>query len=141
MRTATHHNFSITGLLIILILGGLVMISAAQLETIIDLAMKFPRFRNNDRLRFAHAQWQAGATLQVQRLAHEALGLGTWSRATSDVPVTEAGDVLGVLDISRSNHPRLVPPVISLAPVVASPPGSKFGARPRYIQIPSTERL
>ncbi|KAK0613547.1 hypothetical protein B0T14DRAFT_499015 [Immersiella caudata] len=48
---------------------------------------------------------------QIQRLAHEATGAGTWSRATGSIPVTKPGDLLAVLDIADPEHPRLRAPM------------------------------
>lgn len=51
-------------------------------------------------------------TLQLQRLAHEELGLGTWTRCDKDVPVTTRFERLGVL-MRRREHIYLrlkVPP-------------------------------
>lgn len=49
-------------------------------------------------------------TLQLQRLAHEELGLGTWTRCDKDVPVTARFERLGVLDVTERTHPRLKTP-------------------------------
>lgn len=46
-------------------------------------------------------------TLQLQRLAHEELGLGTWTGCDKDVPVTARFERLGVLDVTERTHPRL----------------------------------
>lgn len=49
-------------------------------------------------------------TFQLQRLAHEELGVGTWARCDTDVPVTERLERLGVLDLSDRAHPKLMAP-------------------------------
>ncbi|KAH7397396.1 hypothetical protein BKA66DRAFT_566504 [Pyrenochaeta sp. MPI-SDFR-AT-0127] len=109
-RSTAYYSFSVLGLSLILVVGGLIGVFSVFLEIIIDLAFKIPFIRNNKRLSFAYAEWQTGTPLQLQRLAHESIGLGTWSGATAAIPVTAAGDVLGVLDVSRDGHPRLIPP-------------------------------
>ena len=58
------------------------------------------RKRAQDRYRYAQLEWETNSTLQLQRLAHEGIGLGIWSHQTNSVPVTERGEKLGVLDIS-----------------------------------------
>ena len=76
---------------------------------------------------YARAEWQTNTTLQLQRMAHENLGLGTWSRADEGVPVTEMGDRVGVLDISDKKHPRLVRPRGSIE-VMLVDQGSAWGS-------------
>jgi hypothetical protein len=52
-------------------------------------------------------EWQTNATLQLQRLAHEASGYGNWPKADGQIPVTQTGDKLAILDTGNPNHPRL----------------------------------
>ena len=57
------------------------------------------------------SEWFSNDKLQLQRMAHEELGLGgTWSGCTGPhtIPITEKGQLLGVLDVSDPDHPRLV---------------------------------
>lgn len=42
--------------------------------------------------------------MQLQRLVHESVGLGTWEKTDESVPVTAVGALLGVLDISDPKH-------------------------------------
>ncbi|KAF9697639.1 hypothetical protein EKO04_004170 [Ascochyta lentis] len=74
-------------------------------------------------------QWQAGSTLQLQRIAHENLGLGIWKRTDEAVPVTRADDLLGVFDTKNLRHARLVQPSEEANPV--SNGGSVLGAKLR----------
>jgi hypothetical protein len=55
-------------------------------------------------------EWKSNYTLQLQRLAHEQLGLGTWSHTSDAFPVTKRGESLAVLDIIDQKHPRLINP-------------------------------
>ena len=50
-------------------------------------------------------------TLQLQRLAYEEIGLGTWSGGAKSIPTTLAGEELGVLDLTDLDHPRLSAPL------------------------------
>lgn len=52
-------------------------------------------------------EWTTNETLQLQRLAHEEIGFGNWSRTTSSIPIIETGDILAILDISDPDHPKL----------------------------------
>lgn len=56
---------------------------------------------------YARLEWKATTTLQLQRLAYEAVGSGTWSGTTNTVPVTECGEALDIFDISDKQHPLL----------------------------------
>ncbi|KAL9619316.1 MAG: hypothetical protein Q9160_006081 [Pyrenula sp. 1 TL-2023] len=58
-------------------------------------------------------QWATGDFLQLQRMAHEELGLGTWSGASSRVPLTNKNETLGILDVSNEMHPIMVRPTCS----------------------------
>lgn len=63
---------------------------------------------------YPHYEWVSNETLQLQRLAHDGIGIGTWSGAMETVPRTEPKDELGVLDFSRNpRHPKLRFPVIT----------------------------
>lgn len=117
------------------------MLVATFLENIVDLVLKVPGFRDNERLRLAHAEWQAGTTLQLQRLAHEGLGLGAWSKTTGAVPVTRPGDVMGVLDVGNIQHPRLVAPATRMEDVVPDSYDGKDTVGSRYTRVSSSERL
>lgn len=41
-------------------------------------------------------------------MAHENLGLRTWKRSYEAVPFTKEDEVIGVFDIAKENHGRLV---------------------------------
>jgi hypothetical protein len=56
---------------------------------------------------YALLEWEHNSALQLQRLAHQAVGSGTWTRTAQAIPVTESGDTLGILDISDPKHTRL----------------------------------
>ncbi|GAW21437.1 hypothetical protein ANO14919_109560 [Xylariales sp. No.14919] len=56
---------------------------------------------------YKHLEWATNATLQLQRLAHEGIGQGTWSKGAEVIPTAEEGDNLALLDISNLEHPVL----------------------------------
>lgn len=56
---------------------------------------------------FARLEWAVNGTLQLQRLAHESLGYGTWSHCDEEIPLTGDGEHLGTLDLDDLKHPRL----------------------------------
>lgn len=117
------------------------MLAAMLLEPLLAGLFKLRWFQNSHRLRYAYAEWQAGSTLQVQRLAHESLGVGTWLNATGTVPVTQFEEKLAILDISNPGHARLVRPSVELTEVDQK--DELIQARPslRYSKLPSTEQI
>lgn len=118
------------------------MVVAAFIEELATLVLRHPGLRQNERLRYGHAEWQAGSTLQMQRLAHENLGFGTWTCTDEANPVTQAGDTLGVLDITCAKHARMIPPTEELRSMDLRP-SRPLKARPtlRYSRLSSTEDL
>jgi len=54
---------------------------------------------------YSRLEWASNGTLQLQRLAHEQLGFGTWNGCTQDVPTTRYGESLALLDVTDSSHP------------------------------------
>jgi hypothetical protein len=86
-------------------LGGLIIIASYTIE---PLAGWVDEWLGNGR--YKRLEWATNDTLQLQRLAHEELGCGTW--VGEDFPLTPAGERLAVLDISDPSHPKLVNPAL-----------------------------
>lgn len=124
----------------ILAVGGLFMFMALLLDLILGGLFKLPWFKHSQKMRYAYAEWQAGSTLQIQRLAHEGLGLGTWSNTTGTIPVTRREDNLGTLDISNIAHPRLSRPSVELAKVHYIDEHVQGKSSPRYSKLPTAEQ-
>lgn len=116
-RSSKHYSFSVLGVGIILALGGFLMLLAMFIEPIIAGLFKLPWFKHNQRLHYAYAEWQVGSTLQIQRLAHESLGAGSWSNAAWGIPVTQREDKLATLNIGDPDRPRLSRPLVELGKV------------------------
>jgi hypothetical protein len=74
------------------------MLVSAYLPTI---TARMQRHKNP----FASIEWVTSDTMQLQRLAHEAVGAGQWVGACNDYPRTRKGDLLAVIDISDEKHP------------------------------------
>lgn len=89
------------------------------------MASWIQRRRNYDT--YARLEWTSNEALQLQRMAHEELGLGTWRRCVDAVPVTNRGDRLGVLDISDRDHPTLKAPPLAFDELLAEPRGAGTG--------------
>lgn len=142
-RSSKHYSFSVLGVGIILCLGGFFMLAAMLLEPVVAGLFKLPWFQHNRKWRYAYAEWQAGSTLQLQRLAHESLGAGTWSNTAGTVPVTRPEERLAMLDISDSTHARLMRPSAELTKLDHDYTNSSVQHRPslRYSKLPSTEQM
>lgn len=94
-------------------IGFLIIVVSYSLE---PFAIWIQHRRNLDI--YARLEWTMNETLQLQRLAHEELGLGSWRRCDTEVPITERLERLGVIDLSEKTHPRLKAPPVSLEEVV-----------------------
>ncbi|GME42041.1 cytochrome p450 protein [Neofusicoccum parvum] len=106
IRSTAYVSFSFLGLILIFVLGGLIVVVSFILEPLANFIHRRCRKAES----YALIEWSTNETLQLQRLAHEELGLGTWSRAMKSVPITEADEVLGLLDLADPDHPRLQKP-------------------------------
>ncbi|KAI8935677.1 hypothetical protein NX059_007200 [Plenodomus lindquistii] len=112
IRSPGHYSFSVLGLCIVLCLGGAFILFGFFIE---NVAYAIDWLRTHGKsdtspITYAQGEWNSGSPLQLQRLANEALGLGAWSGAQDAIPVTDCGDVLGVLDVRDKKHPRLMNP-------------------------------
>lgn len=108
VRSTAYICFSVLGLTITLVLGGLIIIVSSLIEplyTYLD--------RRRQKHRYRRLEWVTNETLQLQRMVYEELDLGTWSGASSHIPVTEKNEQLGVLDVSDERHPYMVRPTLS----------------------------
>ncbi|KKY13335.1 hypothetical protein UCDDS831_g09097 [Diplodia seriata] len=116
IRSTGFANFSTFGLGIIFGVGGLVVVLSYTLE---PFAAWVQRRRMLDQ--YSRLEWNENEVLQMQRLAHEELGVGPWRRCDGGVPVTErAGEYLALLDIDDPEHPRLKAPPVTLEQLVAA---------------------
>lgn len=117
------------------------MLAAMLLEPILAGLFKLPWFQHNRKLRYAYAEWQAGSTLQLQRLAHESLGVGTWSNTTGTVPVTRGEETLATLDIRDPTHARLMRTSVELTKVDHTHDPVQWRPSVRYAKLPSAEQI
>ncbi|GME57641.1 putative cytochrome p450 protein [Neofusicoccum parvum] len=99
---SSYLNFSVIGLAAILIVGGVLIVISSVLEPIIAFVQRRCKLDAYSRL-----EWATNETLQLQRLAHEELGMGTWRRCARSVPVTYGDASLAMLDLRDIDHPRL----------------------------------
>ncbi|KAJ4353322.1 uncharacterized protein N0V89_005050 [Didymosphaeria variabile] len=97
-----HSNFSVFGLALTFALGGLVITISFIPDRLAGLLRK-----KHDRDTYSRLEWCVNDTLQLQRLAHEGQGCGTWSACTRSVPTTYGNETLALLDVTDVGHPVL----------------------------------
>ena len=110
IRSSIYPNFSVLGLAIVLIVGGLIIILAYTLEHLIEIIET--RFRRVTK--YSRLERSANDILQTQRMAHEELESGgTWDdcAGVGAVPVTAKDEQLALLDIRDPKHTRLTAPL------------------------------
>ncbi|KAF3035270.1 hypothetical protein E8E11_003585 [Didymella keratinophila] len=141
IRSSSHYSFSAWTLGTVVIAGCILILISTFAEELLGFLIRVPKFQTK-KLIYSLAEWQAGSTLQLQRLAHKSLGLGHWARTDEAIPVTQPGELLGVLDITNIKHARIIAQseeLNALEPVDAvvsiETPSS------RYTRLPSTENL
>ncbi|KAF4543286.1 Cytochrome p450 protein [Lasiodiplodia theobromae] len=105
--STAHISFSLFGLYFIFCLGSFIIVVSYIIEPVLGWLQK-----RHHRGEYQRLEWCANETLQLQRLAHEGIGFGTWSHAIDVVPVTKRGELLAVLDLENPEHPRLKAPVL-----------------------------
>ncbi|KAL8719745.1 MAG: hypothetical protein Q9225_003289 [Loekoesia sp. 1 TL-2023] len=82
-------SFSVLGIVIILVVGGLLIVINLVLDAIVGFLRRSLRWQDHKRL-----QWAMDEKLQLQRLAYQGVGQGTWSGAENFVPVTRRGELV-----------------------------------------------
>lgn len=102
VRSTTYTSMSLFGICLTYVLGSLIAIASYLLQPISAFL-----HRKKGCLRYAHLEWVSNSTLQLQRLAHEELGIGTWSDCSKEIPITKPGEILGCLDMMNAQHPVL----------------------------------
>ncbi|KAI0444191.1 hypothetical protein F4803DRAFT_561064 [Xylaria telfairii] len=97
-----YMSMSLFGLYFTYIVGVLVIIVSYLLEPILTYAQRRWRYREYENL-----EWISNGTLNLQRLAYDQSGLGNWSNCNDSIPITKANELLGSLDLTDLEHPKL----------------------------------
>ena len=111
-------NFSVLAIGLILGLGLLIICVNVGLHRLVSYVQ-----RERDLKDYRRLAWKSNGLLQLQRLAHEEAGFGTWERCAKAVPVTAKGEVLATLNVTNPEHPVLVRSM--LPPIHPSQPSSQ----------------
>ncbi|KAJ2988175.1 hypothetical protein NUW58_g4116 [Xylaria curta] len=107
-----YMSMSLFGLYFTYIVGTLIVIISFVLEPILSYAQKRWKYREYENL-----EWISNGTLNLQRLAYDESGQGNWSKCTEPVPVTNANELLGSLDLTNLEHPKLSRSSASITPI------------------------
>ena len=102
IRSTAYASLSVFGLCFTIIVGILITLTSYILEPIAAFL-----HNKTGHSPYAHLEWRTNSTLQLQRLAYEEAQLGTWSRCTDTIPVTEPDEILAGLDTTNLKHPVL----------------------------------
>lgn len=110
--TTRYSSFSVLGVGLILAIGSLLILLDLFIECIVDsIQSRRSKTRPNPTGTYARLEWEANTTLQLQRLAHEHIGVGNWRDAGwAQHPVTERGEKLGTVDVRDERHTMLIRP-------------------------------
>ncbi|KAM0796423.1 hypothetical protein BDR22DRAFT_976173 [Usnea florida] len=95
-------SFSVLGVAIILIVGSLLISISLVLPLLVGALRHVFKWKKHKGL-----QWTIDSKLQMQRLAYEEAGQGSWTGGASSVPVTRENDLLGMPEGVNAHHPRL----------------------------------
>ena len=135
-RSGRAQNFSVLAIGLILGLGLLIIGVNLGLHRLVSYVQ-----RERDLKDYRRLAWKSNGLLQLQRLAHEEAGFGTWERCAKVVPVTAKGEVLANLDVRNPEHPvflrSMVPPILSSQPL-SQTSLTQFGSHVNSPQMKNT---
>ncbi|KAL9114249.1 MAG: hypothetical protein Q9227_001671 [Pyrenula ochraceoflavens] len=102
--STAYTNFSLFWLMFVVVLGLTIILLEFFLETTVLFLDR------HGIIKYPSLEWFSNNTLQLQRMAHEELGFGTWDGCVGPhaIPVTAKGELLAVLNRSNPTHPKLV---------------------------------
>ncbi|KAI8626174.1 hypothetical protein F5Y19DRAFT_466563 [Xylariaceae sp. FL1651] len=105
IQTTAYTSFSLFGLLVVLLLGGLIVLLSVTIEKLMACIQRVFKLSP-----YAHLEWAVNSAFQLQRLAHEELGPHQWTGGARWIPRVDGYAELGVLDLTDERHPRLQQP-------------------------------
>ncbi|KAK0628036.1 hypothetical protein DIS24_g10867 [Lasiodiplodia hormozganensis] len=105
MVSTAYTNFNTFGLCLTFVVGTIIIVLSHTIEPLASCIQKRRRLDTYSRL-----EWSLNENLQLQRLAHEELGVGTWHNGAETILFTDSGERLATVDLADPNHPRLKAP-------------------------------
>ena len=109
-------SFSILGIAITFIVGGLIIVTSLAIDTFVG----FLQTKVIKKGQYKRLNWILDDKFQLQRMIFEEAKMGTWEGATDSIPTTHFGEVFGGWQDVDEEHPRLK----RMTSQVAKPPGS-----------------
>jgi hypothetical protein len=88
---STYQNFSLLGIVLILVGGGLLIVLGLTIDVVVG-AIQRRWFHDSP----GWLGWVLDEKLQLQRMAYEGAGWGVWQGQTNAIPVTQANTPLGM---------------------------------------------
>lgn len=95
-------SFSVVRLALVLIICSILIMTNLVLESTVGFIQRRLKIGGHRRL-----QWILDGKLQLQRMAFEEAGMGTWSGGAAAVPITKPGEKFGIPLDTDPDHPRL----------------------------------
>jgi hypothetical protein len=99
IRSDSYTSINVLGLILIFVIGGPIIVTSFTLPIIVRQIQKW---QNS----YSTLEWIVNDTLQLQRLAHEAVGSGIWQDTDGDFPTTAQCELLAELDVTNPTHPK-----------------------------------
>jgi hypothetical protein len=98
VRRSDYDSFSLLGVTLILVIGGILIVTDLFLASVVGHFQRRRTVANQKRL-----EWTQNGFLQLQRLAYQRGGMGTWSREEESVPLTQKNEKLGLVHSNTSS--------------------------------------
>lgn len=105
MVSTAYTNFNTFGLCLTFVVGTTIIVLSHTIEPLASCIQKRRRLDT-----YSRPEWSLNETLQLQRLAHEELGVGTWHNGAETIPFTDSGERLATVDLTDPDHLRLKAP-------------------------------
>ena len=103
-RARSRHALNFSALAIGIIIGLSLLITGVDLG--LHRLTSYIQYKK-DLKDYRRLVWKSDGLLQLQRMAYEEVGFGTWERCTKVTPVTARGQTLALLNVNDPDHPRL----------------------------------
>lgn len=91
VRRVDYGSFSVLGMAIIFVFGLLFTLANLLAAPIVERLQ-----RRTATGRYRHAEWQTNEVLQLQRMAYEHKGIGSWTTQAYGIPRTNFGEVFTI---------------------------------------------
>lgn len=92
MLSSNYTSFSMFGLCFTYAVGLLLIVASYVTEPIFSCLYRRYKFRE-----YAHLEWTTNAILHLQRMAHQGVDSGSWTRQMDNIPTTKHGEILAEL--------------------------------------------